>query len=461
MQAIILVAGEGKRMRPLTLVKPKPMLEVLGKPILVHIIESLPPEVDEVILIVGYKQEIIRNYFKDSFAGKKIVYVHQEKQLGTGQALELCKELIRPGERFLFMIGDDLHSRTAIRNLLRHELAMLVHEHADPKRFGVVEVNDKGEVVSFEEKPEKPKSNLVSPAVFVLDDRIFKYPKKLHRTGEYFAVDQIAQMMKHVKFIVEKSDFWHPIGYPEDINSAEERLAKRKEPLAVSAIVICGGKGTRMPENEKHLPKALVEIAGKPILQYQLELLKGQGVTDIVLALGHKAEMIIDWLKANGHKDVRCSIEKELLGTGGATKLAGKGISSPFVVTNGDTLADFNIRGLLRHADGGNRVITGVELEDAAGFGLLEHDEHKKISAFKEKAASGMAGLINAGLYVLYPEDLSSMPDSFSLEYDLFPKLVKEGKIVLHHHRGNYWFDCGTPERLKVVRDFFANRPKS
>lgn len=458
MQAIILVAGEGKRMRPLTLVKPKPMLEVLGKPILVHIIEALPSQVDEIILVVGYKQEMVRAYFGDSFAGKKIVYVFQDKQLGTGHALELCRDLIRPGERFLFMIGDDLHSKTAIANLLKHDLSMLVHEHANPSRFGVVEVNDKGEVVSFIEKPKNPKSNLVSPAVFVLDDRIFKYPKKLHEAGEYFAVDQISQMMKDEKFVVEKSDFWHPIGYPQDIDSAEMLLGKETAPISTSVVIICGGKGTRLSESEPDVPKALVEVAGKPILAHQIEMLKRQGISDITLALGHKAEMIMDWLKINGYKDIRCAIEKQLLGTGGAVKHSAKAITSPFIAMSGDILADFNIRGLLRHAEGGHRVITGVELDDAEGMGVLECDEAKKVCSYKEKVVSGKPGLINAGLYVLYPDDLVGMPDSFSLEYDLFPKLAESGKLVLHHHRGDYWFDCGTAERLKNVRAYFANR---
>jgi NDP-sugar pyrophosphorylase family protein len=101
-------------------------------------------------------------------------------------------------------------------------------------------------------------------------------------------------------------------------------------------------------------------------------------------------------------------------------------------------------------------VVTGVELDDAHDMGLLMCDDSRKICSFKEKTVSGAPGLINAGLYVLYPEDLAGMPESFSLEYDLFPKLAESGKLVLHHHRGAYWFDCGTAERLKSVRAHFG-----
>lgn len=224
MKAIILAAGEGKRMRPLTFLKPKPMIEVAGAPLLVHIIRSLPSEITELILVIGYRGEMVKNYFGDEFEGRKVTYVWQEKALGTGHALLLCKDLMKPGERFMFMIGDDLHSPRALKNLAQKDLAMLVHEHPNPKEFGVVEVNDKNEIISFEEKPEHPKSNLVSPAVFVLDTRIFDYPMTMHAKGEYFAVDQIAQMMKDHKFVVERSDFWLPIGYPEDLQKAEEYL---------------------------------------------------------------------------------------------------------------------------------------------------------------------------------------------------------------------------------------------
>ena len=460
MQAIILVAGEGKRMRPLTLVKPKPMLEVLGKPILAHIIDALPSQVDEVILVVGYKQEMVREHFHEQYAGRKITYVVQEKPTGTGMAIHLCRPYLKKGERFFVVFGDDLIGRKSFEDLLKHKRAVLVEEHHDPSRFGVVEADANGKVLGIEEKPKKPKSNLVVGPAYLLDETFFDFPMELHSNGEYYIPPVISQMVKHHEMHVERADAWHPIGYPHDIDSAEEKLMKKHEPLATSVVIICGGKGTRMPENEKHLPKVLVDVAGKPILQHMLENLKKQGVTDIVLALGHKAEMVIDWLKANGHADVRCAIEKELLGTGGAVKFAGKGISSPFIAMNGDTIVDINVRGLLRHAEGGYRVITGLELEDADGFGILECDENKKICAFKEKAASKVPGLINAGAYVLYPEDLASMPDSFSLEYDLFPKLVASGKLVVHHHKGNYWFDCGTPDRLKAVRDYFANKGK-
>ena len=109
MKCIILAAGEGTRMKPLTNEIPKPMLKISGKPILEHILDSLPDNIDEVILVVGYLKEKIVNYFGDEFGKFKIKYVFQEGKLGTYRALELCKDLIINDERFLMMYADDLH----------------------------------------------------------------------------------------------------------------------------------------------------------------------------------------------------------------------------------------------------------------------------------------------------------------------------------------------------------------
>jgi NDP-sugar pyrophosphorylase family protein len=94
MKAILLAAGEGKRMRPLTLETPKPMIDVLGKPLLHHLIDGLPSEITVLIIVIGYKGEQIRAYFGESFEGRKVSYVIQEKQIGNAQALELCQPLL-------------------------------------------------------------------------------------------------------------------------------------------------------------------------------------------------------------------------------------------------------------------------------------------------------------------------------------------------------------------------------
>jgi NDP-sugar pyrophosphorylase family protein len=437
------------------------MIDILGKPLLHHIIESLPLEITELLIVIGYKGDQIENYFGKRFEGRSVTYVHQEKPLGTAMALELCRKYLSPGERFLFLFADDLHSKSAIQGLLKHSVGMLVHEHSDPSRFGVVEVDEGGRVLGFEEKPKIPKSNLVSPGVFVLDTRIFAYAPIQHENGEYFLTSQVAQFIKDGEMLVEKTDFWHPIGYPDDVASAEAVLLKASGGTmpenSIKVIILAGGRGTRMPESEKHLPKLLVDIAGKPILEHQLENLTRQGFRNITLSLGYRAEEIVAWLAAKQFSDINYVIETEPLGTGGGIKLAARDEKTPFLVLNGDVLADFNFRSALRASgEGEYGVISVLEIGDVSGMGVVECDEYKRMCAFREKEAEKIAGLISAGLYVLQPDDIASMPDSFSIEHELFPRVALDRKFVVHEHRGNYWFDCGTEERLRRVREYFT-----
>ncbi len=110
MKCVILAAGEGVRMRPLTLVTPKPMIRVLGKPILEHIINDLPEKIDHIIIVVGYLGDQVIGYFGDRCARGKIDYVFQAEKKGTFHALSLCKDLLND-EKFLMLYADDLHGR--------------------------------------------------------------------------------------------------------------------------------------------------------------------------------------------------------------------------------------------------------------------------------------------------------------------------------------------------------------
>ncbi len=223
MQAIILAAGEGKRMRPLTLERPKPLVLVTGRPILEHIIDALPPEVDEIILIVGYKADMIRNHFGDSYRGRSIRYIRQWMPAGTAHALSMAEPLLRD-ERFLLMCADDLHGARALTKALSHPLSILVSEHPEPSKFGVVELRDDGTLASIVEKPERPATNLISTGAMVLDKRIFDYEVVRHESGEYFMTYPLNLFAKEHAVAVITQDFWVPIGYPEDILKAVQRL---------------------------------------------------------------------------------------------------------------------------------------------------------------------------------------------------------------------------------------------
>lgn len=462
MKAILLAAGEGKRMRPLTLEMPKPMIEIFGKPLLYWIIKRLPDVITELIIVIGYKGDQIERYFGEQFEGKKITYVRQEKPTGTAHALALTKHLLAPSERFLFLYADDLHSADALARLTKHPIGVLVTEHEDPSRFGVVETDDRGRVISMEEKPQKPRSNCVAVGAFMLDTRVFDYPAPRHKSGEYFLHDQVAQMIAEHHIVAEETDFWHPIGYPHDIESAERLIKEQKggshERHATPVVIIAGGKGTRMPENEKDKPKCLVTIAGKPMLQWQLEDLRRQGFSDIILSLGHKANMVIAWLNESGYTDIKYAVETEPLGTGGGIKLALGGRREPFMAINCDDLANINLSELIRHSCKNKYdVISAMEVEDARTFGLLECDEYWRICKFKEKDQSANRGLVNIGHYYLQPDVFDGFNEAFSIEKDIFPKLAAAGRLVVHRHTQGYWVTSNNAEQLKMTREHFEN----
>ncbi len=224
MKAVIFAAGEGKRLHPLTLTRPKPLVEVLGKSLIQHIWEVLPADISEVVVVVGYKQEMMREFLKDEFMGKKVTYVEQLEPLGTAHALKLCRSHLENEEKFLLMYADDLHGKEAIIECAKHDSALLVSFVEDPRRFGVVVVNDNGTIKNIEEKPEHPKSNLAATGVYILTPKIFNYDASHTRKGEYYLTDMIEGYIKDFPVQVVESNFWVPIAYPHDILHAEEIL---------------------------------------------------------------------------------------------------------------------------------------------------------------------------------------------------------------------------------------------
>lgn len=217
-------------MKPLTLDIPKPMIKICGKPLLQHIIDALPAEISELTLVVGYLRDRIRDYFGDGFGRFKIDYVIQEEKLGTYYALKLCEHLLSPGELFLLMYADDLHSRRALDRCVKSKRPCLVVDQSEtPGRFGVVELADDGRVVGLEEKPENPKTNLVITGAQLLTKDVINFPAARHLNGEHYLTDSIAQMIKAGREVYTiRADFWLPIGYPEDIQKAEKALLARQ-----------------------------------------------------------------------------------------------------------------------------------------------------------------------------------------------------------------------------------------
>lgn len=248
------------------------------------------------------------------------------------------------------------------------------------------------------------------------------------------------------------------------------------------AIILCGGAGTRLRAMFPDLPKALVPVADRPFLEWQIEWLARAGVRRVTLAAGHRAERLADWRAAYRRRADAAALEIELvveprpLGTGGALAYAAtKADRGPAFVLNGDSIAprlDFQaLENQWRefskvwknvHVNFPNPGKTGAAgfqtletrgvamavtpIENAGRYGTVEFDPDGRVTAFREKAAV-TAGWVNAGVYVADDSFWRALPAemAFSLENDLFPALVASGALLAATCRPPL-LDIGTPD---------------
>ncbi len=225
MQCVILCAGKGTRMRPLTLNCPKPLIPVCGKPILEHIVRSLPEEIDELVLIVGYLKEKIIALCGNEYLGKRVVYCDQENFAGgTGDALMCARSVLH--EKFLFMYGDDIHGGETLKKAILNEHAILGTHSDTPERYGVLVPNTDGTLKEILEKPKNPPSNLINIGGFVITESIFDYAVPVSDSGELYVTDMLTVYAQNNPVQILEQDVWIPIGYPEDIERAERILLK-------------------------------------------------------------------------------------------------------------------------------------------------------------------------------------------------------------------------------------------
>ncbi len=222
MKALILAAGRGSRMLPLTEKSPKPLMPVNDKPILEWIILSLPKEVDELHIVIGYLGKQIKNYFGESFAGKKIFYYTQEKAEGTWPAMKLTERSFAKDEKFLLMYADDMYDAESIESMLKLENTLLVSEVIDPSRYGVLELDQDNVVIKIEEKPLDPKSNIVATGVYVLNASIFEYIYPIDIAGEQYFTNVYLEYIKNNLVNAVYVKHWVSIATPEDLSKAHK-----------------------------------------------------------------------------------------------------------------------------------------------------------------------------------------------------------------------------------------------
>jgi len=143
MQAVIMAAGRGTRLKPLTLTIPKPLLKVAGKTLLERNLSALPAQVDEVVIVINYLGDQIVTLLGNTWHDKKITYVRQQRLTGTAGAIIDCREVLRLGS-FLVINGDDLYEKSDLEKLRQHKLAMLTTQIKDPTTAATCTVDTKG-----------------------------------------------------------------------------------------------------------------------------------------------------------------------------------------------------------------------------------------------------------------------------------------------------------------------------
>ncbi|EAH5703355.1 nucleotidyltransferase family protein, partial [Campylobacter coli] len=216
----------------------------------------------------------------------------------------------------------------------------------------------------------------------------------------------------------------------------------------MQAIVLAGGLGTRLRSVVQDLPKPMAPINGKPFLAFVLEYLKKQGITEIILSVSYKYELIQEYFKDEfeGMK-IRYNVEKELLGTGGAIKDALKLVKNEVYVVNGDTFFDIDLKKLV--LNGSKICIALKQMQNFDRYGTVNVDEQGIVTSFEEKVFKKQ-GLINGGIYLLKKDifDEFSLEKKFSFE-EFLQENYKSLKIQTQIF-DDYFIDIGVPQDYKL-----------
>ncbi|MHB8136729.1 MAG: nucleotidyltransferase family protein [Anaerolineaceae bacterium] len=225
------------------------------------------------------------------------------------------------------------------------------------------------------------------------------------------------------------------------------------------AIILVGGKGTRLQSVIKDKPKPMALVHSRPFLEWIILSLRSRGVTKIILCTGYLGNQIEDYFQdgKTWGVEIQYSRDPKPLGTGGAISHAAKLITTErFFVMNGDSYSRFNLTQFMKYHLTKNALITMglVNVDDCRRYGSVQIAKDGIIQTFLEKPSVQQAGLINAGTYLIEQEIVDSIPKNqfFSLETDLFPKFVESRFYAII---GNSPFiDIGTPESFRYAEQF-------
>jgi NDP-sugar pyrophosphorylase family protein len=221
MDAIILAAGKGTRLRPYTETTPKPLLDVQGRPILDWIIGALPP-VDRLVVVVNHLAEQIESYLAKQTHVKNWTTVRQAEPRGTGDALMSCKGAIT-GDRVIVLNGDDLIGRADLAKLAAVPMGILACPVEQPDAYGIIFQKPDGTLEKIVEKPKRlPPPQLANIGGYIFPHAVFDLTLPLSPRGEYEITDTVSQLAARGGFHVIAADYWLPIGNIEQWQAAQK-----------------------------------------------------------------------------------------------------------------------------------------------------------------------------------------------------------------------------------------------
>jgi NDP-sugar pyrophosphorylase family protein len=236
------------------------------------------------------------------------------------------------------------------------------------------------------------------------------------------------------------------------------------------ALILAGGKGTRLRPLTVYTPKPIVPVINRPFLLYQIDILRQAGIEDITLSLSYQPDKIEHVMGDGSEFGVRLRFitEPTPLGTGGAYRFAASDVNETTVVLNGDILTNADISKVIQSHKtlGAEATITLVPVEDPWNYGLVETDKDKRVKRFLEKpdrdGAFKKLNKINAGIYIFEPSvrELIAKDENRSFEYHIFPDLLeKRREFFAYELKREYWRDLGTPANyLAAQMDFLAGK---
>jgi len=220
MDAIILAAGYGTRLRPHTLTTPKPLLLVQGRPILDWIIGALPP-VDRLVVVINYLGEQIEDYLRQQTHVRDWKTVRQAVPRGTGDAFNACRGLIN-GDRVMVLNGDDLYGKSDLARLGHVSAGILTHAVDEPRKYGIVFPKADGTLDRLIEKPDLDGTQLANIGAYLFPRSAFDIELPLSPRGEYEITDAVSGVAAGQPFRVVEATFWLPIGTVEAWDGAQD-----------------------------------------------------------------------------------------------------------------------------------------------------------------------------------------------------------------------------------------------